>query len=368
LNLELPDAQFKNDRNDWDKLSLYQKAQRDSMRFNEARRIDPYFKFPSMATTDDTVNNGQINTSLGTKDHSVDGNTERVNKKLKELYKALDTSSNDPENARDRDASEMIVDRKEFSDVDRLEGMMQMMQASDGSEKEMKEIQSVLDKILDIQHPQRVQEKIREQSIQNPEKTYALETVRPDPIRSMTSQENTGDTAFTVDPNAFNGISQSIESASSAKTIQAVIPDAQSLVSGSTVKLRLSQDVYISGSLISAGQFIYGVCALNGERLSIAVSSIQSAQAIFPISLSVYDLDGIEGIYVPGAIARDVAKQSSNQALQDIQLNSLNPSLELQAASTGIETVKSLISKRSRLIKVSVKAGYKVLLVDIKNQ
>jgi hypothetical protein len=107
---------------------------------------------------------------------------------------------------------------------------------------------------------------------------------------------------------------------------------------------------------------------LSGERLTIDVNAIQYEQHVLPVSLKVFDVDGIEGIYVPGAIARDVAKQSSNQALQDIQLNTMAPSLEIQAASAGVETVKSLVSKKSRLIKVFVKAGYRVLLVDSKNK
>src|SRR5690606_14150569 len=114
--------------------------------------------------------------------------------------------------------------------------------------------------------------------------------------------------------------------------------------------------------------FLYGVCALNGERLTISINSIHHANQILPVSLSVFDLDGLEGIYIPGAIARDVAKQSSNQAVQGLQLGSLNPSLEMQAASAGIETAQNLIAKKTRLIKVTVKAGYRVLLMDTGNR
>ena len=83
--------------------------------------------------------------------------------------------------------------------------------------------------------------------------------------------------------------------------------------------------------------------------------------------MSVYDIDGLEGIHVPGAIARDAAKKSSNQAINDIQLSTLDPSIELQAASAGIEAAKGMLSKKTRLIQVTVKAGYKVFLKD-KNQ
>ena len=77
-----------------------------------------------------------------------------------------------------------------------------------------------------------------------------------------------------------------------------------------------------------------------------------------------YDLDGIAGIHIPGSISRDVAKQSSEQGLQNIELTMLDPSLAVQAANTGIQTAKSLLSKKVKLVKVTLKAGYKILLKD----
>jgi len=41
-----------------------------------------------------------------------------------------------------------------------------------------------------------------------------------------------------------------------------------------------------------------------------------------------------------------------------------DPSIKAQAAATGLNTAKALISKKARQIKVMVKAGYKVLLKD----
>jgi hypothetical protein len=46
----------------------------------------------------------------------------------------------------------------------------------------------------------------------------------------------------------------------------------------------------------------------------------------------------------------------------------LNPSIGVQAASAGISAAKNLLSKKVRLIKVTVKAGYRVLLWDKNNQ
>src|SRR5688500_5019849 len=71
LLLELPEAQFKDDVKAWDKLSLYQQAQRDSLKFNEAKRNDPYFRLPPLKASQDTSKkseSGSINSSLGKKD------------------------------------------------------------------------------------------------------------------------------------------------------------------------------------------------------------------------------------------------------------------------------------------------------------
>ena len=50
-----------------------------------------------------------------------------------------------------------------------------------------------------------------------------------------------------------------------------------------------------------------------------------------------------------------------------MEMTTVDPSFKAQAAATGIGTVKNLLAKRTKMVKVTVKAGYKVLLKD-KNQ
>uniref|UniRef100_UPI0013D45FFD conjugative transposon protein TraM n=1 Tax=Escherichia coli TaxID=562 RepID=UPI0013D45FFD len=76
------------------------------------------------------------------------------------------------------------------------------------------------------------------------------------------------------------------------------------------------------------------------------------------------DMDGLPGIHIPGAITRDVAKQSADSGLQLMELTSVDPSLKAQAAAAGISSVKSLMSRKVKQVKVLVKAGYRVLLKD----
>ena len=146
--------------------------------------------------------------------------------------------------------------------------------------------------------------------------------------------------------------------------IEVVIHDTQTIVAGSTIKMRLLSDVYINGRLIEKDQFLYGTCSITGERLAIGITSIRDEQSLFPVSLKVFDLDGLEGIYIPGAITRDAAKQATSQSIQDMQLYSMDNSLGVQAATAGIEAAKGLFNKKAKLIKITVKAGYQILLKD----
>ena len=166
----------------------------------------------------------------------------------------------------------------------------------------------------------------------------------------------------------FYGIDDNESQSEEDNAIEAVVHANQTLVNGAVIKLRLTTDIYISGSLIPKGNFVYGIASLNNERLEIEVNSIRNGNSLFPVKLEVYDMDGLRGIHIPGAIARDVAKQSADNGLQLMELTSVDPSLKAQAGAAGINTVKNLMSRKVKQVKVLVKAGYKVLLKDINIQ
>lgn len=147
-----------------------------------------------------------------------------------------------------------------------------------------------------------------------------------------------------------------------------MVHENQTIVTGSTIKLRLLNDIKVNGMVIPKDSFVYGAASLDGERLGVKIGSIRYRNSIFPVELVVFDLDGLDGIRIPGAITRDVAKQSADRSLQAIGMTSLDPSIGAQAAGAGIEAVKSLVGKKVKLVKVMVKAGYSVLLRDEKQK
>ncbi|RYD97603.1 MAG: conjugative transposon protein TraM [Sphingobacteriales bacterium] len=105
-----------------------------------------------------------------------------------------------------------------------------------------------------------------------------------------------------------------------------------------------------------------------GERLAIEITTIRHGSSIFPVGLTVFDLDGLGGIYIPGAINRDVAKASADRSMQTLGVTTLSDSWGAQAAGAGIEAAKGLFSKKVKLVKVNLKAGYAILLKDEKQK
>lgn len=385
LNLSLPDAHF-DEKEIWDKLSLYEIAERDSAKYEEARESDPYFDLIAFKSeqelkpkTDTNTQDNKLIDSFKQKDRlSADPNEDRVNKKLQELYAEINKSSTVPPTTSNQKPATNLSDPQFTADVDRLEQMMEMMHEGGEADPEMQQIESVLEKILDIQHPQRVKEKLKAMDTQSKAHTMPVGVVRNDENISLISSNAVDRMAsldsvsfsevlpvFNTSQNGFFGLDdESLGQVQEGNTIEAIIHDTQELVAGSTVKLRLLNDIEIKGRQVPKDQFLYGVCSINGERLTIEISSIRTGNALLPVSLEVYDLDGLLGIYIPGAIIRDAAKQTSDDAMQNIQLMSLDPTIGAQAAAAGIEAAKGLFSKKAKLIKVTVKAGYQVFIKD----
>lgn len=380
FNINLPDANLKDDK-PMDKMSYYDQAQLDSIKFLELVKNDPNYKNIGLADTDEYLSGKEdtfqlptdergLNTSLYGGRGGNDPHTDKIYRKLAELDREMSkpvpaSMEDDPydmyQRTPGRGNNSATVNS---SDVDRLEQMMNMMNQPAGEDPEMKQLNGMLDKILDVQYPERVQEKMKQTSQANKGQVFAVSSqTKENNITLLNADLSAGGTT-----NGFYSFTGTTAIEDSQNAIQAVIHETQTIVDGSTVKLRLVNDIFINGVRIPKDNFIYGIASLRGERLSIKITSVRYNNSLFPVELAVYDMDGLDGIYIPGAITRDVAKQSADRSMQTIGLTSLDPSWGAQAASAGIEAAKTLFSKKVKLIKVTVKAGYQVLLRDEKQK
>ncbi|SEN57439.1 Bacteroides conjugative transposon TraM protein [Mucilaginibacter gossypiicola] len=380
LNLQLPDAH--NTGGPTDKMSYYDQANADSLKRREQSQNDPYYHNNGMAAEkkeDSMIGNiqGQLPANASQYGNGSlqyhDPNEAKVYEKLGALNKALQQPTVSSYNGYSQPGYPNSYGQASSSintmDVDRLEKMMQSMQSRDsGEDPETKQLNGMLEKILDIQHPERVHEKIKQSEDQRKGQVYAVNTARKG-NRISTMDNSPDDMRSTNTPSTgFYGLDDSTSDDEDQNAIEAVVHEDQTLVNGSIVKLRLLNDINVHGTIVPKDNFIYGTVALEGERLTVKIKSLRYKKSLYPVQLSVFDIDGIDGIYIPGAIARDVAKSSADRSIQTFGLTSFDQSLGAQAAGAGIEAAKSFLSKKIKLIKVMVKAGYRVLLRDDKQK
>lgn len=379
LNLNLPDAK-KEDSGALSKLDFYNQAARDSLKLRELMRADPNYKGGNDSSLygfeSAIAYPSGLNTSIYAANNAQNSEAriyERLNQLRSELNRDYSTPAYPDQVIGGYSRSNVSI--LPNPEVERLQKMMEMMGGNAQEEDpEMTQLSGMMDKILDIQHPDRVQERLKKQSQENLGQVFSFKAGKiTTPVtvlenRSVAEYSREFNDSPALPLNGFYGLDNENEQETELNAIAAVVQETQTLVSGATIKLRLMDNAFVNGTLIPKGQFVYGIVSLRGERLEIDVQGIQYNSALFPVKLSVYDLDGIAGIKIPGAITRDVVKQNSDQAIQSMSLGTFDQSLGAQAASAGIELGKNLLSKKVKLVKVEVKSGYKVLLKDNKRK
>lgn len=155
-------------------------------------------------------------------------------------------------------------------------------------------------------------------------------------------------------------------------TISAVIHDDQTLISGQSVRLRLTEAMIAGTTVIPANSLLTGTAALQGERLSISINSIELAGAIIPVEIVVYDSDGQRGIFIPNSLELDAVKEiAANMGSSVGSSFTITDNAGAQITSDltkgAIQGVSQYMQKKIRQVKVHLKSGYRVLLLPKQN-
>jgi conjugative transposon TraM protein len=247
---------------------------------------------------------------------------------------------------------------QESSSRERLEELLRAVHRPDTSriDPQLERLNGMLDKIMRIQHPT--------VGTTDPIKpalglgTMRLEQpVAENPVKDLAVDNGTKGGGFY----GLDG-DEAEDTLAAGNAFPAMIPESQVLVAGATIALRLLEPAVIGRVTVPADELLYGKASLSGDRLLVNINSIRVGSSVYSVALQVYDLDGMAGIHVPGAITRDVLKQSAAEGVNGLGVVTTDGSLGAQAAEAGIETARTLFSRKIGLVRVTVPAGYRVLL------
>lgn len=157
--------------------------------------------------------------------------------------------------------------------------------------------------------------------------------------------------------------------------IKAIIDEDVKAVDGSRVRLRLLDDIEIGDVMMPKGSYIYAIMSgFGSQRVKGSVKSIMLADEIIKVSLSIYDTDGLEGLYVPGSSFRETTKEVASGAMngnmnmnQGTAGNSLSQ-WGMQAIQNAYQRTTNAVSKSIRKNSAKLKYGTFVYLVNGKEK
>lgn len=157
-----------------------------------------------------------------------------------------------------------------------------------------------------------------------------------------------------------------------SKLISAIIDEDVKAVDGSRVRLRLLDDIQIGDKTVGKGTYIYAIMSGFGkQRVNGKIESIFYNEDIIKVDLSIYDTDGLPGLYVPLSTFRETTKDIASSAMQggNILDNNSTSSNGIkgwasQAAQNASQRVMNALGTAAKKNRVKLKYGTKVYLID----
>ena len=165
------------------------------------------------------------------------------------------------------------------------------------------------------------------------------------------------------------------ENESEPKLIKAIIDEDIKAVDGSRVRLRLLDDVEIGEQVVPKGSYLYATMSGFGDqRVKGNVKSLMVVDELVKVNLSIYDTDGLEGLYVPSSTFRETSKDIASSALgSNVSMNNETGGNSftqwgIQAVQNAYQQTSNAVAKSVKKNKAKLKYGTFVYLVNDKEK
>ncbi|MBF0651565.1 conjugative transposon protein TraM [Dysgonomonas sp. GY75] len=157
---------------------------------------------------------------------------------------------------------------------------------------------------------------------------------------------------------------------SAKNTIPAVIHEDQALIDGQAARLRLTGPLMAGTTLIPENTILTGIAKVRGERLDIQIVSIEYQGTIISVEMTAYDTDGQKGIHIPGSLEMDAAKEimaniGGSVGTGFTMTQSAGAQVTSDLSKGAIQGVSAYLQKKIKQVKVTLKAGYKLMLMPV---
>lgn len=214
------------------------------------------------------------------------------------------------------------------------------------------------------------------ESIPTEEEEKSVEVVAPkEELRVIETPTDTGNDGLL----SYGGIVSSLDVESQGVTMQrggrnlkpakATFLRTERIMAGNRVTMRLMEDLVLSnGVVIPANTHIMGTCNMDG-RMKVTVATVRFADKIFQCPLTVFDNDGVEGIYCP-VFDKTNAKKAGLEVGSEVASGVASGIATVfggrlfgRAAQQGVSSISS-IALSDGSVAINIVSGYEFYLCE----
>lgn len=154
-------------------------------------------------------------------------------------------------------------------------------------------------------------------------------------------------------------------------SIRAVVQQTQTVTAQSDVRLRLLETAQTPGRTIPVGTLLTANAKFQNGRLQLKVTSVEAEGNIIPVDVTIYDLEGQQGLYIPyspemNALTEIASNMGQTSGTSIMMPGSAGQQIAGELSRGVLQGASDYFSKKVRTPKVILKAGHQVLLVSKK--
>jgi conjugative transposon TraM protein len=197
-------------------------------------------------------------------------------------------------------------------------------------------------------------------------------TTDPNAVKKPSDEEKPSEVVKKVKTTSdyFNTLAQNEQE---PKLIKAIIDENVKATDGSRVRLRLLDDVEINEHVVKRGSYLYATMSgFSSQRVKGSINSIMVDDELMKVNLSLYDTDGLEGLYVPSSQFRETSKDVASGAVSgNMNMNTSGTGSSfsqwgMQAVQNAYQKTSNAIGKAIKKNKVKLKYGTFVYIINSK--
>jgi conjugative transposon TraM protein len=154
-------------------------------------------------------------------------------------------------------------------------------------------------------------------------------------------------------------------------SVKACVEQTQTIIGESIVRLRLLEPAQTPGRTIPPGTILTANAKIQAGRLQLKVTSMEVDGSIITVDVTIYDLDGQQGLYVPyspemNALSEMAGNMSQTSGTSLMLTQSAGQQMAADLSRGVVQGISGYFSKKVRTPKVIIKAGHQLYLVSKK--